>query len=137
MGYSYNHGLVTPMKGAVIFAARIKDLDEADGDDCTVADQGSAGYISSVEHDATGVYIIKLAAPYPPRLIACFPQISSAGATDDLRFARYDVDGYDEETGWITIHVTNDDDAGAGVAADGSATDELHVMLIMARYSII
>lgn len=137
MGYSYNHGLVTPMKGASIVACTVTGLDASDGDDCTIADQGSSGQLASVEHDATGVYIVKFAAPYPTRVIAGFSQIQHATGTTDLLHARLDAAGYDEDTGWLTINVSNDDDSGAPVAANGGATDELHLFLVTARYTAI
>ena len=141
MSYSYNHGLVTPMKGAVIAAVKITELEvgaggTAIGADCVIK-QAGAGFVSSVEHDATGVYIIKLAAPYPPALLFCDPRISAAATTTDILTARYDSGSYDPATGWLTINVSDDDDSGAPIAADGLDTDELHVLMVFTRYSTL
>lgn len=137
MGYSYNHGLVTPMKGAAILAATVTGLNVANGSNCTIAEDCSAGMISSVEHDAAGVYIVKFAAPYPAKVIAGFADIAHATGTTDLLEARLDAAGYNSTTGWLTINVSNDDDVGAPVAGDGAASDELHLFLVVGRYSIL
>lgn len=139
MSYSYNHGMVTPLKGVAISAVKITELDAAAtsvGENCTIA-QANAGFVSSVEHDATGVYIIKLAAPYPPALLLCHPVISNADGTTDLKHATYQSASYVPSTGWLTINVSNDDDSGAPVLIDGLATDELHVLLMFTRYSTL
>lgn len=137
MGFSYNHGMVTPMKGAVLHAARITGLNVANGSDCTIDEQLGAGFIDSVEHDAAGVYIVKLAAPWPPKVVIALAEIVHPTNTTDLLHARADAAGYDSATGWLTINVSNDDDSGAPVAADGGATDELHLLMVFGRYTTI
>jgi hypothetical protein len=136
MGYSYNHGLVTPNKGIALVAARVSDLHVSTGENCTLDEDGS-GFINAVEHDASGVYIVKLKGPYPPRLVAGFVQLSAAATTTDLLTARLDSGSYDADTGWLTINVSNDDDSGAPLAADGLETDELHLILVFARYTVV
>lgn len=130
MGYSYNHGMVTPMKGCAFLALQLTDLDVAGGEDVTIAEDGNAGMVASVEHDATGIYIFQMAAPYPPTLIACFPVISNADGATDLRFATYESGSYDAATGQFIVNVSDDDDTTAPVLADPAATDEMHVLLV-------
>lgn len=137
MGHSYNHGLVTSLKGAAIEAIRITALSTAPGVGvtATVAEQCNSGFVSSVKHEATGTYVLQLAAPYPPKLVVCHADCSQADGITDLRFAQYKSASYNATTGQLTILVMNDDDAGAPVLADGGATDELHVTMIFRRYN--
>lgn len=129
MGFAYNYGLLTPMKGVAVTALKLTVLDVATGSNVTIAEDGNAGMVASVEHDATGVYIFQMAAPYPVSMIACIPMISNADGTTDLRFATYDSATYSATTGLFTVNVSNDDDSGAPVLADPAATDEMHVIL--------
>lgn len=131
MGHSYNHGLVTSMKGAAIEAVRITGLDSADN---TIADQSAAGFVASSAID-TGIVTVQLAAPYPPRLVVCLPKLSRADATEDILTASYVEDSYDPDAGTFDIAISNDDDSGAPIAGSPTATNELHVLMIFCRYT--
>jgi hypothetical protein len=132
MGHSYNHGLVTSMKGAAIEAVRIVDLDEALG--ATIVEQSAAGFVASAVAD-TGIVTVQLAAPYPPRLVVCIPKMSTANATTDIITASYVEDSYDSEAGTFEVALMNDDDSGAPAAASPAATDELHILMVFCRYN--
>lgn len=133
MGYSYNHGLVTAMKGAAIQAARITGLNSSP---CTVAEQANAGFISSATI-SSGVVTLQLEAPYPPGLVIALAQVSSDDATTDIITARVDAGGYDATAGTLIINLSDDDDSGAPIAASPSSTDELHVLMVFKRYTNI
>lgn len=135
MGYSYNNGLHTSSKGITIDALRVTDLDVADGAACTIAEDAKSGLVDSVTHTGTGVYTFQLSKPYPPKLVICQPQLSQVTNTTDLLFASYDSGSYNATTGTFVVNVSNDDDSGAPAAANGSATDELHVLLMFNRYT--
>ncbi len=133
MGHSYNHGLVTSMKGAAIEAFRVTDMDSSP---CTVAEQCASGLVSSVTI-SSGLVTVQLAAPYPPRLVICQPTYSGTTTTTDIITARYVEDSYDPDAGTFDIALSNDDDSGAPAAGSPAAADELHVLLIMRRYSAL
>jgi hypothetical protein len=132
MGHAYNNGLHTTSKGITYDAVRITGLNTSP---CTVAEDCKSGLVSSVTKAVAGTVVLQLSAPYPPKLVTCIPQVSNANGTTDLLFAKYKTGGYDATTGQLTIFLCNDDDAGAPVLADGSATDELHVLLAFNRYT--
>lgn len=136
--HSYNHGLVTSSKGLAIEFVNITDLDVTPAADaeCTV-DDGHSNLISSVIHSATGVLDVTLNKPYPPVLVAVIPSISSTSPTTDLIHARYDNGSYNPDTGTLKLHLINDDDSGAGVAVAGGANDELMVILVFQRYTLL
>jgi hypothetical protein len=131
MGHSYNHGMVTSMKGAAIEAVRITNLDAADND---IADQSASGLVAS-SAISSGLVTVQLAAPYPPRLVVCIPSLSGVSTTTDLGFARYVDDSYDADAGTFEIALSNDDDAGAPAALSPSATLELHILMVFCRYT--
>lgn len=137
--HSYNHGLVTSSKGLAIEFAKITDLDVSAGSGsshyATVEEQGNSNFIQFVEHTSTGVYTFQFNKPYPPFLVVCLPAISSTSPTTDLIHARYADGSYDETLGTLVVHLVNDDDAGAGVAVAGGATNELHLIMVFSRYS--
>lgn len=133
MGHSYNHGLVTSMKGAAIEAVRITDLDSASN---TIAEQSASGFVASSAID-TGVVTVQLAAPYPPRLVVCIPKMSGASATEDILTARYVEDSYDADAGTFEIAISNDDDSGAPIAGSPSSANELHVLMMFCRYTAL
>lgn len=137
MGHSYNNGLHTSSKGITFDAVRVTDLDEAPGAavECTIAEDCKSGLIDRVVHSATGTYDFYLSKPYPPKLVICLPDIDCAAATTDILEARYKQGSYDATTGKFTVLVSNDDDSGAPIAADGASTDSLHVFLSFNRYS--
>lgn len=139
MGHSYNHGLVTSMKGAALEAIRITGLNGAPGASATVtiAEQCGAGLVSSVLHTATGTYTLQLSQPYPPKVVIVSPEMSNADGTTDILTAAYKSNSYNATTGQLVIVVMNDDDSGAPVLADGGATDELHVFMIFRRYTTV
>ena len=133
MGHSYNHGLVTSMKGATIEAVRITDLNTADN---TIAEQSASGFVES-SAIATGLVTVQLAAPYPPRLVVCIPKLSGASTTASLLEARYVDDSYDATAGTLQIAISDDDDSGAPAAGSPGATDELHVIMMFCRYTVL
>lgn len=135
MGYSYNNGLHTSSKGITFDALRVTDLDVANGAECTIAEDAKSGLVDSVTHTGTGVYTFQLSKPYPPKLVLCQPQLSRASETTDILFADYKSASYNATTGQFEVVVSNDDDVGAPAAADGGATDELHVLLSFNRYT--
>lgn len=139
MGHSYNHGLVTSLKGAAIEAIRITGLDGAPGASATVtiAEQCNAGLVSSVLHTDTGIYTLQFSAPYPPKILICIPECSQADGTTDLIHAAYKSGSYNATTGQLIIFLENDDDSGAPVLVDGGATDELHVLMMFRRYNTV
>ena len=136
--HSYNHGLVTSAKGVAIEFVKVTGLDVAPAADadCTVED-GNSNLILSCIHGATGVYTFTLNKPYPPRLLACIPTISSTSAVTDLIHARYNNGSYSASAGTFEVHLINDDDAGVGVAVAGGADDELMLVLVFERYTTL
>lgn len=130
MGHSYNHGLVTSSKGLAIEFVKITGLNDA----TQTVDDGDSGIITSCTKGATGVYTITFAKPRPPKILVCMPSISSVSATTDLIHARWTDNDYNATTGVMTIHLVNDDDAGAGVAVDGASTNILNLVLVFNRY---
>lgn len=139
MGHSYNHGLVTSLKGAALEAIRVTGLNGAPGASATVtiAEQCSSGFVSSVLHTATGIYTLQFAAPYPPRLVVAHADCTNANGTTDLIFAQVKSASYNATTGQLIVFLMNDDDSGAPVLVDGGATDELHVTMIFRRYTTL
>jgi hypothetical protein len=132
MGHSYNNGLHTTSKGFTVDAVRITGLNVATQ---TIAEDCKSGLIAGCTKGVTGVYVLQLSRPYPPKIVICQPTLSNADGVTDLRFATYDTGGYNATAGTITIRVSDDDDNGAPVLADGSATDELHVLMMFNRYT--
>jgi hypothetical protein len=135
--HSYNHGLVSSAKGAALQFAVVSNLDIAPAADaeCDVSDFAS-NFVESVIHSATGVLDVQLRQPFPADL-HCIPSISASAATQDLIHARY-VDGsYDATDGTFQVVLTNDDDAGAGVAVAGGAANELVLLMICQRYTTL
>lgn len=132
MGHSYNNGLHTSSKGITFDAVRVGDLNLATP---VVKEDAKSGLISSVAKTATGTYELQLSAPYPPKLVVCIPHVSNVNGTTDLRFASIKEGGYNATTGKLTIFVSDDDDVGAPVLADGAAGQELHVVLAFNRYT--
>lgn len=132
MGHMYNNGLHTTSKGITIDAVRITGLNVATQ---TIAEDCKSGLVSGCTKSSTGVYVLQLSAPYPPKIVICQPTISNADGITDLRFPTYDTAGYDATLGRITIRISDDDDVGAPILADGSATDELHVLMMFNRYT--
>lgn len=131
MGHSYNNGLHTTSKGITVDAVRITGLDGATQ---TIAEDCKSGLVTGCTSGATGVFVLQLSKPYPPKIVICQPTLSSAAGITDL-FARYDSDGYDATAGTITIRVSDDDGDGTPALAAGAATDELHVLMMFNRYT--
>src|SRR5574338_158837 len=131
--HSYNHGLVTSSKGMAIEFVKITGLNGA----TQTVDDGNSNLVLSCTKGATGVYTVTLNKPYPPSLLACMPAISSTSPTTDLIPPRYKDASYDPDAGTFEVHLINDDDAAAGVAVDGGAANELHLMLVFGRYNHI
>ncbi len=132
MGHSYNNGLHTTSKGITIDAVRLATLDGATQ---SIAEDCKSGLISGCTKGTTGVYVLQLTKPYPPKIVICQPSISNADGITDLRFPSYKTGGYDATAGTITIYVSNDDDSGAPALADGGATDTLQVLMMFNRYT--
>lgn len=134
MGHSYNHGLVTSSKGLAIEFVKISALNVANGQNCTV-DDGRSGLVLKCVHTSTGIYTLTLNKPYPPKLLMANVGITSTSPTTDLIFARVTEGSYNAATGVLEIELINDDDSGAGVAVDGSATNQIHAILVFNRYN--
>ena len=133
MGHSYNHGLVTSSKGLAIEFVKVTALTVANGSNCTV-DDGDSGLIQKCVHTATGIYTFTLNKPYPPKMQWVFVNITGTSATTDLIHPRYIEGSYNSTAGTFIVHLTDDDDVTAGVAVNGSATNELHLILVFNRY---
>lgn len=133
--HSYNNGLHTSSKGITVDAVRVTGLNGADASLATIAEDCKSGLVASVTVTATGQYTFQLSKPYPPKLVICQPQLSQATETTDLLTASYDSGSYNATLGTFVVNVSNDDDAGAPVAAKGGATDELHVLMMFNRYN--
>lgn len=133
MGHSYNHGMVTSSKGMAIEFAKITGLNSA----TQTVDDGRSGLLLSCAKGSTGVYTFTLNKPYPYDLLVCVPSISSTSATTDLIHARYKDASYSNSAGTFEVHLINDDDSGAGVAVDGLAANELHLVMVFRRYKSI
>lgn len=131
MAHAYNNGLHTSSKGLTVDALRVTGLNVANGQLCTIAEDCKSGLIASVTHTATGVYTFQMSLPYPPKLVVNNPTLSAASATAALLVARYQSVSYNATTGQFIINITNSSVA----AADGGATDELHVSLNFNRYT--
>lgn len=133
MGHSYNHGLVTSSKGLAIEFVKITGLNVAVGQNCTV-DDGDSGLVQKCVHTATGIYTLTLTKPYPPKVLAVMPSISSTSATTDLIHPRWTDSNYSSTAGTLEVHLINDDDVTAGVAVDGAAANVLNLVLVFNRY---
>jgi hypothetical protein len=128
--HSYNHGIVTSAKGLALESVTITGMDASP---CTVDEQFNSNLVDEVTI-STGVVSIQLNAPYPPRCKA-IAGYTSALATTDIITPRVKSDGYDADTGILTVYLSNDDDSGAPVAASPAAADELTVFLMCGRYT--
>jgi hypothetical protein len=132
MGHSYNYGMVTSSKGVTYEAVRVTGLNASP---CVIEEDCKAGLISGVTTTVAGEYIFQMTAPYPPKLVVCFPQLSADATTEDILVARYKHNSYDSTTGRFTVLISNDDDAGAPVAGTPAAANELHVLMSFNRYN--
>jgi len=134
MGHSYNNGLHTTSKGITVDSLRIVGLNT--GGTPVVEEDCKSGLIESVSQAVDGTVILQLSKPYPPKNVICHAQMSNADGTTDIVHAQPKQDGYDADTGTMTIFLMNDDDSGAPVlVAAPSATAELHVFLMFNRYT--
>ena len=131
MGHSPNFGLVTDMKGPVLDALTVTGLTVANGQLCTIAEDCGAGLVASVTHTNTGVYTFQMAVPYYPKRVNVQCELSTSGAATAVLQARYQEGSYNATTGQFIIDVTNT----AGAAADPASTNELHVLLVLRRYT--
>lgn len=132
MGHSYNNGLHTTSKGITYDAVRITGLNVTP---CVVAEDCKSGLISGVTRAVTGEYVFQLTVPYPPKVVVVLPTMSGTTTTTDLLHARYKDNSYNATTGQFTVLVSDDDDAGAPAAANGTAVNELHVLMAFNRYT--
>jgi hypothetical protein len=133
MGHSYNHGMVTSMKGPAFEAFRVSAMDASP---CTIEEQCASGVVSAVTI-ASGLVTVQLVAPYPPKLVICQPTYTGTSTTTDIITARYVENSYDATAGTLQIALSNDDDSGAPAAASPAADDELHVFCIFRRYNTL
>lgn len=131
MAHAYNNGLHTSSKGFTVDAVRVTGLNVANGQLCTIAEDCKSGLVASVTHTGTGVYTFQLSIPYPPKVVSIQPQLSTTGPTGALLNARYQSASYNATTGQFVVNVSNATPA----AADGGATDELHVVMNFNRYT--
>lgn len=131
MGHMLNNGFNTSSKGLTIEAVRVTGLNVANGQLCTIAEDCKAGFIGSVTHTALGIYTFQCTIPFPPKVVNIDPKLSAALTTSALLTARYQSGSYNPTTGQFVILVTNS----AAAAADGGATDELHVDMKFNRYT--
>jgi len=132
MGHSYNNGLHTSSKGMTEDAIRLTGLNVATPTGTlTIAEDCKSGLVQSVTHTATGTYVFQLTAPYPPKVVNIQAELSATAANSAILQARYSTGSYNATTGQFTIFVSNATPA----AADGSATDELHVNMKFNRYT--
>lgn len=131
MGYSYNHGIVTPMKGPSLVAFRLTGMNTSP---CVIEDQCRAGFVRSATI-ASGVVTVQLELPYPPAIVTCNPSYSSASATTDIITARPRVNGYNATTGVLLIDLSNDNETATPAAAAPAAADELNVVVFFRRYT--
>lgn len=130
MGHFYNNGLHTASKGITVDAVRVTGLNVANGQLCTIAEDCKAGLVKSVTHTAAGVYTFLLSTPFPPKVVSIQASITSAAANSALLTPRYQDGSYNPATGTFIINLTNATPA----AADGGATNELHVTMHFNRY---
>lgn len=130
MGHSYNNGLHTSSKGFTVDALRVTGLNVANGQLCTIAEDCKSGLIATVTHTALGVYTFQLTQPYPPKRVAIQPSLSATAATSTVLSARYQTASYNATTGQFIVTLS-----AAGVATDGSGTDELDVTIHFNRYT--
>ena len=135
MGHSYNNGLHTSSKGITVDSVRVTGLNGADASLATIAEDCKSGLVASVTITAVGTYTFQLSKPYPPKLVVCMPRVSQATNTTDMLTASYKTASYDATLGTFVVNVSDDDDVGAPIAAKGSATDELHVLMMFNRYT--
>lgn len=132
MGHSYNHGLVTSMKGPALEAVRITGMNTSP---CTIQEQGAAGLVASATI-AAGIVTVQLALPYPPKLIICHPYVSGSNATQAVIYARFVQGSYNATTGQFQVALSNAPGP-TPTAATPAAADELHLLLIFKRYNIL
>ena len=130
MGHIFGYGMNTASKGITVDAVRVTGLNVANGQLCTIAEDSKAGFVASVTHTATGIYTFQLTVPYPPKVVTISPEMSSAAATSAALVARYQNASYNATTGQFIV-TTNV----GGVATDGGAADELHVIMLFNRYT--
>lgn len=130
MGHMHQHGMNTSSRGMFVDSVCVTGLNVANGQLCTIAEDGKSGFVASVTHTATGVYTFQLTVPYPPRRIIIQPSMSATAATSVNLSPRYQTNSYNATTGQFIINVNN-----AGAAADGGATDELHVDFRLVHYN--
>lgn len=130
MGHSYNNGLHTTSKGITIDAVRLSSLTVTVGQLVTIAEDCKSGLVTSVTHTATGVFTFQLSSPFLPKFVTIQPQLSGASAAASTITARYQTGSYNATTGQFIVHTTV-----AGAATDPAATDELHVMMHLRRYT--
>lgn len=133
MGHSYNHGLVTSLKGAAFEAVRFTAMNASP---ITIEEQCGSGLVASATI-ASGLVTVQLAMPYPPGVVVVIPAYTGTSPTTDIISARYVENSYSASTGQFQIALSNDDDAGAPVAASPAATDELHIAMVFRRYTAI
>lgn len=127
--YSYNHGLVTPSKGCAIECFRVTGLNNAS----PTVDDGKALFVNSCTKSPTGTYTFQLNQPYPPSIICVQPELSQANGSTAILTAQYKSASYNATTGQFVIFVMTGNATPS--LADGGATDEMHVVMFVRRYT--
>jgi hypothetical protein len=131
MGHIFGYGMNTASKGITFDCVRVTGLNVANGSLCTIAEDAKAGLVSSVTHTGTGVYTFQLSQPFPPKVVGIQAELSCAAANSAILQARYQDGSYNATTGQFIINVTSS----APAAADGGASNELHVSMAFNRYT--
>lgn len=130
MGHAYNHGLVTSAKGATWEQIRFKCND---GSGTLVIDEDcGAGIISGITRNSQGNYTVQMSKPYPPKLIICDPQMSTASETTAALVCRYKTNSYDATAGTFVLFVST---SAGTAAADPANGQEIHVDFRHRRYT--
>lgn len=89
----------------IAFDFRVKGTDDPDG-----LVQGMCGRVESIT-EASGVFTVQLARPFPRQLICAHAWLSTAHAST-IEDAKYDIDSYDPDAGTFTISCVTDDGDG-------------------------
>ena len=100
-------GPLTAHKGyeLIAFDFRVNGTDDPDG-----IVQGSCGRVETIT-EASGVFTVQLAQPWPRQLINPHAWLATAHAST-IEDAKYDLDSYDATTGIFTISCVTDDGDG-------------------------
>ena len=131
MGFSYNNGQVTPMKGTATVGCYVTF--GASGAVAALVDKGKSGFFALCVKTATGRYTFTVNSPLPASVVNVIPKLSLAASGDANRDAKYIEGSYSASAGTFEIDVR---DATPALAdpVNGSA---LHVEVTFQRYTNI